>query len=177
MTVRALQILLGLSLLLNTFVLAGFVYRSWIAPPPPFEDRMRAPPGPRPSPVEMLVHELDLDNGQRQALRELFEKYASARRERIQEIQRVREQTATEIRQPQLDLVKIEALIDEVSRLRVEQQKESMRTIAELEPRLRPEQRERMQEILADRFANPPMRMRRHGAPGGGGPPPRPPPD
>ena len=33
MTSRWLQILLGLSLLLNAFVLAGFVWRTWIEPP------------------------------------------------------------------------------------------------------------------------------------------------
>ena len=33
MSPRLIQLLLGLSLLLNCFVLAGFVYRSWIAPP------------------------------------------------------------------------------------------------------------------------------------------------
>jgi Spy/CpxP family protein refolding chaperone len=180
MTARLLQVLLGLSLLLNTFVLAGFVYRSWIDPPPPFEGRMHPPPpppqaGPRPSPVEMLAHELDLDDGQRQALRELFEKYAAARRERLQEIQKVREQTAAEIRQPQLDIPKIEALVDQVSHLRTEQQKESMRTIAELEPQLRPEQRERMKTILSERFSSPPMsRLRTQGTPAAGGPPPPP---
>ena len=33
MSSRLMQVLLALSLLLNTFVLAGFVYRSWIEPP------------------------------------------------------------------------------------------------------------------------------------------------
>ncbi|MEA2853200.1 MAG: hypothetical protein QOE02_3219, partial [Rhodospirillaceae bacterium] len=33
MSSRLIQVLLALSLLLNTFVLAGFVYRSWIEPP------------------------------------------------------------------------------------------------------------------------------------------------
>ena len=71
MTSRLIQILLGLSLLLNTFVLAGFVYRSWIAPP--FDMHGMPPPprgapglpgqpgGPRLNPVEMVVRDLDLD--------------------------------------------------------------------------------------------------------------------
>ena len=46
MSSRLMQVLLALSLLLNTFVLVGFVYRSWIAPPP-FEAR-RAAAAPRP---------------------------------------------------------------------------------------------------------------------------------
>ena len=33
MSSRLTQLLLALSLLLNCFALAGFVYRSWIAPP------------------------------------------------------------------------------------------------------------------------------------------------
>ena len=39
---RLIQLLLAMSLLLNTFVLAGFVYRSWIAPP--FDHAMPPPP-------------------------------------------------------------------------------------------------------------------------------------
>ena len=69
MSSRLTQVLLALSLLLNTFVLAGFVYRSWIAaaavravPTPP-------PPGQRgPSALEAVTHDLNLDDGQRQAL-------------------------------------------------------------------------------------------------------------
>jgi len=40
MSSRLIQVLLALSLLLNTFVLVGFVYRSWIVPPP-FERPLR----------------------------------------------------------------------------------------------------------------------------------------
>lgn len=181
MTSRLMQVLLGLSLLLNTFVLAGFVYRSWIAPPP-FEGPMRPPPpppaGPRPSPVETLVHELGLTDDQRQALRGFFDQYAISRRQRIHEIQQVREQTVAEMRRPEFDVVRIEALVDEMSRLRADLHKDYLRAIAQLEPKLRPEQRERMHEILAERFSGPPIpaRPRTPGAPPPGGPPPEGPP-
>ena len=173
MNSRLLQLLLGLSLLLNTFVLVGFVYRSWIAPPIEMgHPALPAPQAgtPRPSPIESMVHELNLDDSQRQILRGLFDQYAATRRERLHEIQRLREQTAAELRSPSLDMAKIDGLVDQVSRLRAEQQKETLRTFVQLEPKLRPEQRERMQKVLADRFVPPPPAPR---PPAGG--PPRPP--
>ncbi|MDP2334113.1 MAG: periplasmic heavy metal sensor [Reyranella sp.] len=171
MTNRLIQLLLGLSLLLNTFVLAGFVYRSWIVPPPPPFD-MRPPmppPGPRPSPVEALIHDLGLDDAQRQALRGLVDQYTAARRERSQEIQKAREQTADEMRQPEFDMAKVEGLVDRVAALRAEQHKASLHTIVELEPKLRPEQRERLRLILAERLAG--SRPPPPGGPPPGGPP------
>ena len=75
MSLRLTQALLGLSLLLNRSFASGFVYRSWIAPPVVSDLRpMGPPPGGRPGgPLEMLAHELNLDESQRQALREVFE--------------------------------------------------------------------------------------------------------
>ena len=163
-----IHVLLGLSLLLNAFVLAGFIYRSWIAPPP-YELPPPPPPsasGPRPSPVETMAHDLKLDDRQRDALSGIVDRYTAARRERMQEIQRIREQTAAEFRQSPLRMAKVEELVDQVSRLRAEQQKETLRTIMQFEPELSSEQRMRMQTILAERFAGPPLpRGRRHGAP------------
>ena len=55
---RLIQVLLALSLLLNTFVLAGFVYRSWIAPPAVRAARCRRHRRrrrTRPSPLETLA--------------------------------------------------------------------------------------------------------------------------
>jgi Spy/CpxP family protein refolding chaperone len=173
MNSRLLQVLLGLSLLLNTFVLVGFVYRSWIAPPP-FE--MHRPPlprgvpgqpgmpgGPRFNPVEMVAHDLDLDAEQRKVMQDLFDQYAKARRGRFAEIQRMREETALEMGRLPLDMAKIDGLVDQVSQLRADQQKETLRTLAQLQPSLRPDQRERLQKLLVDRVAPPPP------------PPPRPP--
>jgi Spy/CpxP family protein refolding chaperone len=183
MTSRLIQILLGLSLLLNTFVLAGFIYRSWIAPP--FDMHGMPPPphgtpglpgqpgGPRLNPMEMVVRDLDLDADQRKVMQDLFDQYAKERRERLQAIARLREQTSMEISRTPRDMAKIDALVDQVSQLRAEQQKETLRTLTQLEPSLRPGQRERLQRLLIDRVASPPPPPPPHRPPGGG--PPRPP--
>ena len=183
MTSRLIQILLGLSLLLNTFVLAGFIYRSWIAPP--FDMHGMPPPphgtpglpgqpgGPRLNPVEMVVRDLDLDAEQRKVMQDLFDQYAKERRERLQAIARLREQTSMEISRTPRDMAKIDALVDQVSQLRAEQQKETRRGVIQLEPGRRPGQRESLRRVLIDRVASPlpPPPPRR---PGGGRP--RPPP-
>ena len=161
MSSRLLQLLLIFSLLLNSFVIAGFVYRGWIAPPaevglmPPSPPPPHGP-APRPGPLEVVTRELDLDQGQRDVFRGLIEQHAAKRRERLQEIHRDREQVAAEMRRPQPDLAKVEGLIDRVSELRGELIKENLRTLAAFEPKLRPEQRERMYVIFADRFAGVP---------------------
>jgi len=182
MTSRLIQMLLGLSLLLNAFVLAGFVYRSWIdppfemqgMPPPPPPRGVPGQPGqpaaPRLNPVEMVAQDLVLDAGQRKVMQALFDQYAKARRERLQEIQQLREQTSAELRKASVDMTRVDALIDQVSRLRAEQQKETLRTLTQLEPSLRPEQRERLQRLMVERIVPPPPPPR---PPAGG--PPRPP--
>jgi Spy/CpxP family protein refolding chaperone len=156
MNSRFLQLLLALSLLLNTFVLAGFVYRSWIAPP---FDHAMAPPPPPPGargPVEMMANDLGLDQGQRKALRDVFDGNQSFRRQRLQEIQQLREQTGAEIRKNPVDWAKVDMLVEQVARLRGEAQKENLRAILALEPQLTPQQREKLHSVLADRFINPP---------------------
>ncbi len=137
MSSRLIQVLLALSLLLNTFVLMGFVYRSWIEPP--------------------LTHDLNLDEGQRQALRGAFDQYAVGRRERLHEIQRLREQLAAEYKRPAIDMVRVDGLIDQLTKLRADMQKETLRSFTQLETQLKPEQRERMHQILAERLASPPV--------------------
>ncbi len=169
MSPRLIQLLLGLSLLLNCFVLAGFVYRSWIAPPA-FETRlpgMPAPAGARPSPIDALVHDLGVDSGQREALRGLLDGYAVKRRERLREIQKVREQTAAELKKPQIDVARLDVLVDQIARLRADVQKENLRTAVQLEPALRPDQRARLQVLLVERFAGtPPPRPAAPAGPG-----------
>jgi Spy/CpxP family protein refolding chaperone len=166
MSSRLLQLVLIFSLLLNSFVIAGFVYRSWIAPPvevaltppPPPPPPSGAAPvvAPRPGPLEVMTNELGLDEDQRAVFRGLIEQHAAKRRERLREIHRDREQVAAEMRRPQPDLTKVEGLIDRVSDLRSELIKENLRTLAAFEPKLRPDQRERMYVIFADRFAGAP---------------------
>jgi len=155
MSARLTQVLLALSLLLNCFVLAGFVWRSWIEPP--HQQRPAGPPGPRGmSPIEALAQDLELDATQRKDLRSVFDHYADARRERFREIQKVRDAMVTELQKPEFDMAKIDPLIDRITELRREAQKENMRSIAELASKLKPEQREKLHKILADRYGNPP---------------------
>jgi Spy/CpxP family protein refolding chaperone len=155
MSARLTQVLLALSLLLNCFVLAGFVYRSWIEPP--HQQRPAGPPGPRGmSPLEALAQDLQLDSSQRQELRSVFDHYADARRERFREIQKVRDAMVTELQKPEFDMAKIDPLIDQITELRRDAQKQNMRSIAELASKLKPEQRAKLHKILADRYGNPP---------------------
>ncbi len=180
MSTRLVQGLLALSLLLNTFVIAGFVFRGWIVPPA-FE-RMAPPPPPPPaggpprgSPVDMLLDEISLGDDQRQALRPVLEAYAAGRRERGREIQKLREQVSEAYRRSPLDPARIDPLIDQLTRLRSDQQKDTLRVLAQVEERLTAGQRSRFHDILAERLAGPP---RPPGAPGGrppGGRPPGPP--
>jgi Spy/CpxP family protein refolding chaperone len=150
MASRAVQLLLGLSLLLNCFVLAGFVYRSWIAPP---GVEHAPPPGPRPGgPLEMMVQDLNLDEAQRQALHGLIEKNGADRREHFHQIQQAREEISGELKKDNADLAKIDSLVDRVSGLRAEVQKLNLHAILELSEHLTPVQRERMHQILAERF-------------------------
>ena len=155
MSSRLIQVLLALSLLLNTFVLAGFVYRSWIEPPA-FERHLPPPPpGQRPSPLETMAHDLNLDDGQRQALRTVFEQYSTTRRERQRDVQKVREQIAAEYKHPTVDMTRVDTLIDQLTKLRAESQKEYLGSLNQLGAQLKPEQRDRMHQILAERLAMP----------------------
>ncbi len=168
MSARLTQVLLGLSLLLNLFVLTGFVYRGWIAPPVVADTRPTTPPGGRPpGPLDMLAHELNLDEGQRQALRDVFEQNSSTRRDRQREFQKLREQMLAELQRPTPDVSKLDAIVEQVTKLRGEQQKESLHVMLQIAPKLRPEQRERFQTLLAERFGG---IWQRPGGPGQRGP-------
>lgn len=168
MSPRLTQVLLGLSLLLNCFVLAGFAYRSWIAPPELAHAHPPLPPpaAGRPGPLELLSQDIKLDDGQRQALRGLFERYAVTRHARIREMQKVRDQMSTELLKPEFDMTKIDPLVEQMSRLRAEQQKENLKSIAELVPQLRPDQREHLHKILGERYGG--GGFGRPGGPGAG---------
>lgn len=166
---RLMQVLLALSLLLNAVFLAGFVFRSSIAPLP-FEARMAPPPQQRPSVLEVVANDVSLDAGQRQALRGVFEQYSASRRDRSREIQKLREQIVAEYKRSPIDQPRAGALLDQLARLRVEQQKDTLRSLAEIEAELKPEQRERMHQVLAERLTWPP-RPPGSPPPGPGGPP------
>jgi Spy/CpxP family protein refolding chaperone len=128
--------------------------------------------------VEVMINDLDLDAGQRQALGGQLDRYNTARRERFREIQKVREQIVAELKQPKLDMTKVDGLIEQITRSRADQWRESRHAVADLEPALRPDQRERLHTMLAERFAGTPWQQQRQqpgGPPPGGPPPARPP--
>ncbi len=171
---RLIQLLLALSLLLNAFVLAGFVYRSWVAPP--FPQHLPPPPpsagpGQGSGPLEQMANDLGLDDKQRQALRDVFDRYQADRRKRFQEVQGLREQTGNELRKREPDWSKVDGLIDQVVKLRGEAQKENLRAMLALEPHLTPQQRDKLHDVLAERYINPPRwQQRQQGQRPGTGP-------
>ena len=167
MSPRLLQALLALSLLLNAFVMVGFIYRSWIEPPP-LERAAPPPQGQRPSALETVTRDLNLDDRQHQALRGVFDQYALMRRDRQRDIQKLREQIAAEYKRPTIDMARVEVLIDQLTGLRAQQQKETLRSFAQLESQLKPEQRERLHQILAERLAVPYYGRPPSGGPGSG---------
>ena len=131
----------------------------------------------------MISYELSLDDKQRQALQGLFDEYASARRERTREIQRLREEIAAEYRKPTIDLTRVDALVDQLTALRSAFQKETLRVLVRMESQLTAEQRRRMHEMMADRIlgpfgppGRPPGPGPDQGPPGPDGPPPGRPP-
>jgi Spy/CpxP family protein refolding chaperone len=171
---RLVTVALALSLLLNAFFVGGFVYRGWIGGPLPFEQRMLPPPPPpppqaRPSALEIVAGDLNLDPTQRQALRGMFEQQAQLRRERSREMQKVREQIVAEYKRSPLDQARLAPLIDRMGDLRADQQKETVRALSQMEAQLDPEQRVKMHQILVDRILSSPWSR-----PPGPPPPPRP---
>jgi Spy/CpxP family protein refolding chaperone len=153
MSSRLTQVLLGLSLLLNSFVLAGFVYRTWMAPPMP--QHAGPPPRPRGGPIELLIQELHISADQRKALQSVLDRYGEQRRGRFREIQQIRESMAAELQKPQLDLAKVNPLVDHMQQLRGEGFKENMAVIAEILPQLSEEQRAEFHKLMAERFGGP----------------------
>ena len=153
MSLRITQVLLGLSLLLNAFVLAGFVFHSWIEPPPP---RHAGGPGRWGNPLEALAQDLKIDDTQKKELQPLFDQYVNARRERFRDIAKIREAMTAELEKSPFDMAKIDSLVDQMMALRVDLQKQNLRTIDQLAQKLRPEQRDELHKILAERYGRPP---------------------
>lgn len=167
---RLITVALALSLLLNAFFVAGFVFRGWIAPAT-FDQRMPPPPpGGRLSALETVAGDLNLAPGQRQELSGVFEQHAQVRRDRSRDMQRLREQIVAEYRRIPLDQSRLDPLIDKLGDLRADQQKETLRALVQLEAQLNPEQRVKMHQILVDRMLSSPWSR----PPGGPPPPPRP---
>ena len=162
-SLRITQVLLGLSLLLNAFVLAGFVFHSWFEPPPRFSGPARWA-----NPLEALAQDLKIDDSQKKELQPLFDDYTNSRRDRFREIVKIREEMTAELKKSPFDLAKIDGLVDQMMALRVDLQKENLHAIDQMAQKLRPEQRDELHKILAERYGRPP-------GPPGGPRPPRPP--
>lgn len=178
MSWRPASVLLVLSALLNAFFIAGFVFRGWIAPMA-FEHWMPPPPppsGPRPGVVEFVANEAQLDDAQRQVLRPVLDQYIQARRERLRGMQKLRDQIGAEYRRSPIEPARLDPLIDQLGALRVEQQRDTIRVLAQIQAQLRPDQQARMHEAMAERLGGPIWRPAPgpQGRPSGG--PPGPPP-
>jgi Spy/CpxP family protein refolding chaperone len=155
MSSRLTQVLLALSLLLNCFVLAGFVYRSWLAPPPHVAGGPPTPPpGPNrwTNPLEALANDLKLDEATKKQLQPIFEQYNTARRERYREIGKLREAMSAELQKAQYDMARLDTLVDQMTDLRAEQQKQNMRAFEEIAGKLKPEQKAELHKMLAERY-------------------------
>lgn len=162
MSLRITQALLGLSLLLNAFVLAGFVFHSWFEPP----HHVAGGPPPRwNNPLEALAQDVKVDDSQKKELQPLFDEYTTTRRDRFREITKLREAMTAELEKSPFDMAKIDALVDQVTALRAELQKQNLHAIDRLAAKLKPEQQAELHKILAERY----------GRPGPGGRQPRPP--
>jgi Spy/CpxP family protein refolding chaperone len=152
MSLRITQVLLGLSLLLNAFVLAGFVFHSWFEPPP----RFAGGPGRWANPLEALAHDLKVDDAQKKELRPLFDEYISSRRDRFREIGKIREEMTAELKKSPFDMAKIDGLVDQMMAVRVDLQKQNLHAIDQMAQKLKPEQRDELHKILAERYGRPP---------------------
>jgi Spy/CpxP family protein refolding chaperone len=162
MSLRITQVLLGLSLLLNAFVLAGFVFHAWFEPPPHFAGG--PPPSGQPrfgNPLEALAHDLSIDDSQKKELQPLFDEYTNSRRERFREIVKIREEMTAELKKSPFDMAKIDSLVDQMMALRVDLQKENLHAIDQMAQKLKPEQRAELHKILAERYGRPPGSPRR----------------
>ena len=172
MSLRATQVLLGLSLLLNAFIVGGFVYHTWFEPPHrPFAGGPPPPgqPGRFGNPLEALAQDLKLDDEQRKAVQPVIDEFAKTRRDRVRDIVKLREEMSAELQKSSFDWAKVDALVDRMTALRAEQQKQNLRAIEQMAAKLKPEQQAELHKILGERFGGQPWR--REGGPGGPRPP------
>jgi Spy/CpxP family protein refolding chaperone len=168
-SLRVTQVLLGLSLLLNVFVLAGFAFHSWYEPPRRHFGGGASGEGPRwGNPLEALVQDLKLDEAQKKDVQPIIEQYAKTRRDRWRGIGKIREAMSAELQKPAFDMAKIDALVDQMTVMRAEQQKENLRAIEQMAAKLSPEKQAELHKVLGERYGG-------QGWRGGGPRGPRPP--
>ena len=171
-SLRVTQVLLGLSLLLNVFVLAGFVFHSWYEPP------RRQFGGGSPgegnrwgNPLESLVQDLKLDETQKKDVQPVIDQYAKTRRERWRDIGKIREAMSAELQKPAFDMAKIDALVDKMTVMRAEQQKENLRAIEQMAGKLKPDKQAELHKMLGERYGGQGWRGGGSGGPRGPRPP------
>ena len=171
-SLRVTQVLLGLSLLLNVFVLAGFVFHSWYEPPrrqfgggPPGEGNRWG------NPLESLVQDLKLDAAQKKDVQPVIDQYAKTRRERWRDIGKIREAMSAELQKPAFDMAKIDALVDKMTVMRAEQQKENLRAIEQMAAKLKPDKQAELHKMLGERYGGQGWRGGGSGGPRGPRPP------
>ena len=172
-SLRVTQVLLGLSLLLNVFVLAGFVFHSWYEPP---RRHFGGPPAPGEgnrwgNPLEALVQDLKLDEEQKKDVQPVVEQYAKTRRDRWRDIGKIREAMSAELQKPAFDMAKIDALVDRMTVMRAEQQKENLRAIEQMAAKLKPDKQAELHKMLGERYGGQGWRGGGSGGPRGPRPP------
>ena len=134
MSSRLIQVLLALSLLLNTFVLVGFVYRSWIEPPA-FERhrRRRRPARDRARSRRWRTTSTSTKRSARRCSG-VFDQYSiDASRAAARDPEAARADRRRIQASPTVDMARVDALIDQLTKLRAELQKENLRALDQLD--------------------------------------------
>jgi len=153
MRIRWFWVLLGLSLGLNVAFVGGFVYARFLAPSP-----ASPPPGlaagysaAPPLPVAELVRELQLDDGQRRQFRGMLQETRRAVEPLVREQLGLRDALVGELRKPSPDPAAVERLLERAGSLRAATQKEVVRRTLAFGASLRPEQQQRLRDIVVAR--------------------------
>ena len=179
-------ILLGLSVALNLTFIGGFVHARMTAQPGfPAEFRpvvgtldpgnttlpqppAQTPPGPGGRRQGLagpeVVRELNLDDGQTRALRQMVGETRRRSADKVREMAIQRDALVAELRKEKPDQRAMDMAIDRIASLRADVQKESMQAGLRFADTLRPDQRERYRQIILSRTLNLP------GTPGSAGP-------
>ncbi len=183
-------ILLGLSAALNVAFIGGFVHARMTAQPafpaefrpvvgtldpgttPAPQPPVQTPPGPGGRRQGLagpeVVRELNLDDGQTRALRQMVGETRRRSADKVREMATQRDALVAELRKEKPEQRVIDHAIDRIASLRADVQKDSMQAGLRFADTLRPDQRERYRQIILSRTLN------LSGTPGAAGPAGRP---
>ena len=154
MRVPWLWVLVGLSLALNVAFVGGFVYARFLAPQPVTGLPPGAPAGytlQPPLPVSALIRELQLDDGQRRQFRAMLQETRRAVQPLVREQVGLRDTLVGELRKPNPDPAAVERILERAGSLRAATQKEVVRRSLAFGAGLRPEQQQRLRDIIIAR--------------------------